>query len=155
MADGTELGYCLPCDHACSTCNGASPRDCITCSSGHLHLQEVCVTRCPAGYKFLLLGNDLQAAVNGEVLLLKTRFPVIRYYTDGSRCQRCNPSCELCTGPGHESCRTCLPPLLELPGTNLCVEHCPQRFYQLGDICRRCHTSCQTCTGAKTLTPSY
>ncbi|XP_056908075.1 proprotein convertase subtilisin/kexin type 5 isoform X1 [Takifugu flavidus] len=118
LADGTELGYCLPCDHACSTCNGASPRDCITCSSAHLRLGEICVTHCPTGY-----------------------------YRDGSHCKRCDPSCELCTGPGHESCRTCLPPFLELQGTKLCVERCPQRFYQMGDLCKQCHTSCQTCTG--------
>lgn len=72
---------------------------------------------------------------------------VCRYYRDGSHCEKCDPSCELCTGPGPSSCRVCSPPLLELQGTKLCVERCPQRFYEADDICAQCHISCQTCTG--------
>lgn len=49
-ADGKELGFCLPCDQACSKCTGASPRDCLACSSGYLHLLDDCVTHCPTGY---------------------------------------------------------------------------------------------------------
>ncbi|XP_070687333.1 proprotein convertase subtilisin/kexin type 5 [Pempheris klunzingeri] len=118
-ADGTELGFCLPCDHACSTCSGALPRDCLTCSPGFLRLLHLCITHCPTGY-----------------------------YREGSQCEKCDQSCELCTGPGPESCRACLPPLLELQGTKLCVERCPHRFYLLADVCKQCHTSCQTCTDA-------
>ncbi|KAF3854828.1 hypothetical protein F7725_022883 [Dissostichus mawsoni] len=82
-ADGTELGLCLLCDHACSSCTGASPKDCLTCSAGHLRLLHLCVTHCPTGY-----------------------------YREGSQCERCDRSCELCTGAGPESCRACAPPLL-------------------------------------------
>ncbi|KAM9753982.1 uncharacterized protein ACNS7B_007134 isoform 1-T1 [Menidia menidia] len=116
-ANGQDLGFCLPCDHVCSTCSGASSRDCLSCSPGYLRLFQLCVTHCPTGY-----------------------------YRQESHCQKCDPSCELCTGPGPESCRVCLPPLLELQGTKLCVERCPDRFYQLKDICKQCHTSCRTCT---------
>lgn len=70
-----------------------------------------------------------------------------RYYREDSHCEKCDQSCERCTGPGPDSCRACSPPLLELQGTKLCVERCPHRFYQLNDICKQCHTSCQTCTG--------
>ncbi|XP_034443349.1 proprotein convertase subtilisin/kexin type 5 [Hippoglossus hippoglossus] len=118
-ADGQELGFCLPCEHVCSTCTGESPRDCLTCSPGHLRLLHLCVTQCPTGY-----------------------------YKDGSHCEKCDQSCELCTGPGPDSCRACPPPLLELQGTKLCVESCPHRFYQLHDMCEQCHTSCQTCMDA-------
>uniref|UniRef100_A0A8C1P646 Growth factor receptor domain-containing protein n=1 Tax=Cyprinus carpio TaxID=7962 RepID=A0A8C1P646_CYPCA len=31
-ADGVELGFCMPCDHVCATCAGASPRDCLSCA---------------------------------------------------------------------------------------------------------------------------
>ncbi|XP_033940311.1 proprotein convertase subtilisin/kexin type 5-like isoform X1 [Pseudochaenichthys georgianus] len=117
-ADGKELGLCLFCDNACSSCTGALPKDCLTCSVGHLRLLHLCVTNCPTGY-----------------------------YREGSQCERCDRSCELC-GAGPESCRACAPPLLELQGTKLCVEHCPHRFYQLNDMCKQCHTSCQTCTDA-------
>lgn len=72
-ADGTELGYCLPCDHACSTCNGASPRDCVTCSSAHLRLGEICVTHCPTGYDSVL-GFDLLAGQIRQVPLRQTGF---------------------------------------------------------------------------------
>lgn len=51
LADGTELGYCFPCDHACSSCTGASPQDCLACSPGYLRLLQLCVTRCPTGYE--------------------------------------------------------------------------------------------------------
>ncbi|XP_028305853.1 proprotein convertase subtilisin/kexin type 5 [Gouania willdenowi] len=118
-ASGRELGFCLPCDHVCSTCSGASPRDCVTCSTGYLRLLHLCVAHCPTGY-----------------------------YREGSHCQKCDPSCELCTGSGPESCRFCLPPLLELQGTKLCVERCPRRFYQVEDVCKQCHTSCRTCSDA-------
>lgn len=80
---------------------------------------------------------------------------ISRYYRVGSRCEKCDQSCELCTGPGPESCRACLLPLLELQGTKLCVERCPQRFYQLNDFCKQCHISCQTCTGTAQTTVYY
>lgn len=48
-ADGKELGFCLRCDTICSTCTGASPRDCLTCSPGYLHLLDTCVNHCPTG----------------------------------------------------------------------------------------------------------
>lgn len=82
-----------------------------------------------------------------DLLILIISSHLIRYYKEGSRCEKCHQSCELCTGPGPESCRACPPPLLELQGTKLCVEHCPHRFYQLDDVCKQCHTSCQSCIG--------
>ncbi|KAK0148862.1 Proprotein convertase subtilisin/kexin type 5 [Merluccius polli] len=116
-ADGTELKFCLPCDHVCSTCSGASPKDCLTCSTGYLRLLTLCISHCPTGY-----------------------------YREGSSCEKCDRSCEQCTGPGPELCQACSAPLLELQGTKLCVERCPRRFYQRDAVCHRCHISCQTCT---------
>ncbi|XP_062847903.1 proprotein convertase subtilisin/kexin type 5 [Trichomycterus rosablanca] len=116
-ADGIELGFCMPCDQVCATCSGSSPKDCLSCSPGYLHLlSHLCVTHCPTGY-----------------------------YNAGERCERCYQSCELCSGPGPDSCMVCAPPLLEIQGTKVCVEHCPHRFYQSFDICMQCHTSCKTC----------
>lgn len=48
-ADGTELGFCSPCDHACSTCTATSPRYCLTCSPGYL--LQLCVMHCTTGYR--------------------------------------------------------------------------------------------------------
>ncbi|KAK7891541.1 hypothetical protein WMY93_023504 [Mugilogobius chulae] len=118
-ADGQQLGFCRPCDPVCSSCTGASAKDCLTCSPGHLRLLHLCVSHCPKGY-----------------------------YKDSSGCEKCHHSCALCSGPGPDSCRICAPPLLELQGTNLCVEHCPQRFYQNEHVCKQCHISCQTCSDA-------
>ncbi|XP_056138570.1 proprotein convertase subtilisin/kexin type 5 [Lampris incognitus] len=118
-ADGSALGFCLPCDHVCSTCTGTSPKDCLGCSAGYLSLLHLCVAHCPTGY-----------------------------YNEGSRCKKCDRSCELCNGPGPESCRACPDPLLELQGAGLCVQRCPRHFYQLGRSCLQCHTSCQTCKDA-------
>ncbi|XP_061078529.1 proprotein convertase subtilisin/kexin type 5 [Conger conger] len=117
QAEGTELGLCSPCDRVCASCSGASPKDCLTCSSGLLHLLNLCLSHCPTGY-----------------------------YAQGSRCERCDRSCELCWGPGPGSCLACPHHLLELQGTRLCVERCPKRFYQQGHTCQQCHTSCKTCT---------
>ncbi|XP_061772923.1 proprotein convertase subtilisin/kexin type 5 [Nerophis ophidion] len=116
-ADGTQLGFCLPCDRVCATCTGVSPKDCLACAPGYLHLLHLCVSHCPTGY-----------------------------YQAGTHCKKCDHSCEMCTGPGPESCRACLPPLLELQGTKMCVERCPLRFYQLDQVCKQCHVSCRTCT---------
>ncbi|XP_064168245.1 proprotein convertase subtilisin/kexin type 5 [Anguilla rostrata] len=117
QADGVELGICSPCDPICASCNGASPKDCLTCSPGHLQLLNLCLSHCPTGY-----------------------------YAEGSRCERCDRSCELCSGPGPESCLACPHHLLDLRGARLCVERCPQRFYQQAHACRQCHSSCKTCT---------
>lgn len=82
------------------------------------------------------------------MLLFQSVFRLFcRYYQAGSHCEKCHHSCEMCTGPGPGSCRACLPPLLELQGTKLCVERCPQRFYRLDDVCLQCHISCHTCIG--------
>lgn len=120
-ADREELGVCSSCDPICSTCTGPSPKDCLTCSPGYLHLQllHLCVSHCPTGY-----------------------------YRERSRCEKCHHSCTVCMGPGPQSCRACSPPLLELRGTKVCVEYCPKHFYQIDDMCAQCHTSCQTCSDA-------
>ncbi|XP_051548125.1 proprotein convertase subtilisin/kexin type 5-like [Myxocyprinus asiaticus] len=117
-ADGVELGFCMPCDHVCATCTGASPRDCLSCAPGYHHLlSHLCVSHCPTGY-----------------------------YSLGERCEKCDLSCELCSGPGLNACRICTPPLLDLQGTRQCVEQCPRRFYESEHSCKQCHTSCQSCT---------
>ncbi|XP_027028709.2 proprotein convertase subtilisin/kexin type 5 isoform X1 [Tachysurus fulvidraco] len=117
-ADGIELGFCMPCDHVCATCSGASSKDCLSCSPGYLHLlSHLCVRHCPTGY-----------------------------YSTGKHCEKCHESCEMCSGPEPDACMVCVPPLLELQGTRVCVEHCPPRFYQSAHTCRQCHTSCKSCT---------
>ncbi|MBN3301412.1 PCSK5 convertase, partial [Amia calva] len=118
-ADRVELGFCSVCDHVCDTCTGASPKDCITCSSGYLKFLHLCISHCPTGY-----------------------------YREKTRCEKCDSSCGRCSGPGIKSCLACPPHLLELESTKLCVEHCPQRFYQQDHKCRQCHTSCKTCKDA-------
>ncbi|KAL0154936.1 hypothetical protein M9458_049199, partial [Cirrhinus mrigala] len=68
------------------------------------------------------------------------------YYSTGERCEKCDRSCEQCSGPGPDACRVCTPPQLDLQGTRQCVDQCPQRFYESGHSCRQCHTSCKSCT---------
>uniref|UniRef100_A0A3B5AP22 Growth factor receptor domain-containing protein n=1 Tax=Stegastes partitus TaxID=144197 RepID=A0A3B5AP22_9TELE len=69
-ADGKELGFCLPCDHVCSTCTGASPRDCLTCSPGYLRLLQLCVTHCPTGYKAPSQSPKCVVCVDTQSLLM-------------------------------------------------------------------------------------
>ncbi|XP_041074013.1 proprotein convertase subtilisin/kexin type 5-like [Polyodon spathula] len=115
-ADGVGLGFCSACDHVCATCTGASPKDCITCSSGYFRFMHLCILHCPAGY-----------------------------YRGTTHCDKCDPSCRLCSGPGPQACLSCPPHMLQLEGTRQCVEHCPERFYQENYKCKQCHTSCKTC----------
>ncbi|KAG7276230.1 hypothetical protein CRUP_018612 [Coryphaenoides rupestris] len=126
---------CIACHHQCRSCGGPGRGQCL---SQHL-----------LGW---VPSRDVQqqhpAGCGGSCFYATLLFPM--YYSEGSSCEQCDPSCEQCTGPGSESCRACSAPLLELQGTRLCVERCPHRFYQrnAGSACHRCHISCQTCTDA-------
>lgn len=115
-ANGVELGYCLKCNPVCSTCNGGSAKDCMTCASGYYKLLHLCILHCPTGY-----------------------------YRGSDRCEKCHPSCQMCSGPRPEECMACPPNTLQLDGTNQCVNQCPERFYQQQQLCKQCHPSCKTC----------
>ncbi|XP_039628875.1 proprotein convertase subtilisin/kexin type 5 [Polypterus senegalus] len=114
-ADGVELGLCSPCDHVCATCTDASSKDCLTCASGFVKFQSLCVANCPNGF-----------------------------YRGKSQCEKCDPSCQSCSGPGPEDC-LCPPQAFQLQDTKLCAERCPERFYQESRVCKPCHSSCKTC----------
>lgn len=111
--------------------------NCTSCFHLYLYFNVLCLLICT---------NICSLHVKTYLSIHQIVF-LFRYYREGSHCEKCDQSCQLCTGPGPESCRVCSPPLLELQGTKLCVERCPNRFYQLNDVCTQCHTSCQTCTG--------
>uniref|UniRef100_A0A3Q3DEJ5 Growth factor receptor domain-containing protein n=1 Tax=Hippocampus comes TaxID=109280 RepID=A0A3Q3DEJ5_HIPCM len=89
-ADGTQLGFCLPCDHMCDTCTGSSPRDCLTCSPKYLRLLHLCVRHCPTGY-------DAECQLIGTISL--TLY--------GATCEPCDSSCKHCSGPRSDHCLTC------------------------------------------------
>ncbi|MBN3294444.1 PCSK5 convertase, partial [Polypterus senegalus] len=117
-ADGVELGLCSPCDHVCATCTDASSKDCLTCASGFVKFQSLCVANCPNGF-----------------------------YRGKSQCEKCDPSCQSCSGPGPEDC-LCPPQAFQLQDTKLCAERCPERFYQESrEICELCDDSCRHCFG--------
>lgn len=115
-ADGMTLGFCSDCHQVCTTCNGGSAKDCDMCAPGYYKLLHLCILHCPPGY-----------------------------FKSNRQCEKCDPHCELCAGPGLESCLECPSNTLQVEGTTHCVSHCPERFYLHGKKCRKCHPSCRMC----------
>ncbi|KAE8617533.1 hypothetical protein XENTR_v10009108 [Xenopus tropicalis] len=115
-ADGMKLGFCSQCHQVCTTCHGGSAKDCDMCSSGYYKLLHLCILHCPPGY-----------------------------YKENNQCEKCDPHCQLCGGPGLNGCLACPSNTLQIEGTTHCVKQCPERFYSYKDRCRKCHPSCRTC----------
>ncbi|XP_077120025.1 cysteine repeat modular protein 2-like [Ranitomeya variabilis] len=115
-ADGITLGFCSACHQVCTTCHGGSAKDCDLCASGYYKLLHLCILHCPPGY-----------------------------YKRNNQCDKCDSRCQLCSGPGLDSCLECPPGIFQVEGTTHCVSKCPERFYIHGNKCKKCHPSCRTC----------
>ncbi|KCV68394.1 hypothetical protein H696_04686 [Fonticula alba] len=120
---------CYECDTDCVTCTGPSyPPKCHSCT-GSVGLSDM--TRCNA-YNFMPSWYD----------------PASRRYI------RCHPSCESCTGPGPDSCLTCVSGWRLEAGDDragTCVSDCPVGSYlpsgSESSECAACHSNCRTCFG--------
>ncbi|XP_038561039.1 proprotein convertase subtilisin/kexin type 5-like isoform X2 [Micropterus salmoides] len=100
-ADGTELGFCSPCDHACSTCTATSPRYCLTCSPGYL--LQLCVMHCTTGYYregpyCEKCDQEQGLSPGGPVHLLSWSCKALSFYQFSDVCKQCHTSCQSCTG---------------------------------------------------------
>lgn len=84
----------------------------------------------------------------------------------GSSCQPCHKTCNVCNGPGENSCLECVNDMEEPDDTDggkcicsyflrngTCVTECEEGEYvdsSAGSVpvCQPCHDSCKTCSGS-------
>ncbi|EAS00824.2 zinc finger lsd1 subclass family protein (macronuclear) [Tetrahymena thermophila SB210] len=118
---------CHDCDASCATCGGPNNTDCITCPPGKLLYNNggwTCVSNCPA----------------------------TNYYSDGTKCQKCDSSCLTCFGGSNNNCQTCNAGVFLYQ--NQCLASCPSNTFVSGNpqtmICKqclKCDAGCLTCKG--------
>lgn len=167
---------CAACDASCSTCDGATAGQCLSCPAGSFFLQQQqgqpqgsCVQQCPVG-SFADVTNQRCASCHpscaecsqgaaadqctacppGTPLLYQGRClsqcPPRTYAGPASECLACDATCALCDGQGPNRCTACGAPLL-LSGRQ-CVVTCPQGEFQNSvSSCGSCSNSCATCSG--------
>lgn len=119
-------------------------KDDSTCGKGFYHNGTGCVS-CPSG-----------GSCDGDDMSCKKG-----YYQIGKTCVPCDSTCESCTGPNANECKTCAPSHYQKAG--LCVpcpaNHdtcttsgftCKDYFYKHTNLgqCLACDPSCKTCVGA-------
>ncbi|XP_053319728.1 proprotein convertase subtilisin/kexin type 5-like [Spea bombifrons] len=166
-----DLFTCSSCDHTCQSCDGPSPRNCLTCTVPYYLYKNTCVVQCPKGtYNTsedadgLQLGFcaachqicstcnrgsakhcDVCAAGYYKLLHLCILHCPPGYYKWNNQCEKCHSGCQLCGGPGLDGCLECPSDTLQVEGTTHCVTQCPERFYKYKNTCKKCHSSCKTC----------
>ncbi|XP_073717143.1 extracellular matrix organizing protein FRAS1 [Misgurnus anguillicaudatus] len=155
---------CLSCHDSCSSCKGAGPQDCLTCSDpSHLLKDGFCVNHCGPGY-YASQGScyacdpscvtcqpgspRCMSCPAGHALhhgKCKAQCPPQHYKDNHGRCQACHSSCASCSGPSVSQCISCPRSLILNQGQ--CVESCGEGLFSRGGHCHRCHVSCRACVG--------
>lgn len=79
---------CEKCHSTCATCAGTGLEACNECALGFYFEEWRCVSSCSVGYYLAE-----QTADNGDVQ---------------KSCQKCNPTCYACAGPGDRNCSSCV-----------------------------------------------
>uniref|UniRef100_A0A672KCU5 Proprotein convertase subtilisin/kexin type 5-like n=1 Tax=Sinocyclocheilus grahami TaxID=75366 RepID=A0A672KCU5_SINGR len=107
---------CEKCHSTCATCAGTGMEACNECAPGYYFEEWRCVSSCSVGYYLAEQTTD-----NGDVQ---------------KSCQKCDPTCYVCAGPGERNCSTCM------SGYNLengvCVV---STICKDGEYCRFIHAS--------------
>ncbi|XP_033109451.1 proprotein convertase subtilisin/kexin type 5-like [Anneissia japonica] len=115
--NGTD---CKDCDVTCETCLGPSNADCLTCLSGNLLKNGLCVSNCPEG-SYKVESSD--------------------------ECGECHPTCRNCDGPSQYDCLKCQNDMY-MSFDNSCHNECPPGFYYDSESdCQPCDKTCRTCNG--------
>ena len=117
------------CDSSCLTCNGVTPKNCLSCPSS------------PSA-TYLLSSNNSCVACN-----------VQGYYADTTTgtCNQCDTTCLTCSTAGSTNCLTCPSGTTYLLSqNNSCVTCNVQGYYQdtTSGTCNLCDTTCQTCSAS-------
>lgn len=162
----TEDYNCASCHSSCSTCNGSSESQCITCRSGRFAFDGKCLNSCPAGYYGDKKRQECVAcprgcatcSSNGFCLTCKDNWTKNKKgkciangsdncdeseYNDNGHCHSCHSTCETCDGPTETNCLTCQPSLLLQ--SNRCVSTCDDGYYMEAGVCAKCLHTCIQC----------
>lgn len=165
---------CLSCDVSCSTCEGASFSECITCvdanaaqSSGTCFCMvgffdsdpSSLVVNCQQCHSNCLTCSD--SSSSGCLSCLDVYASLISgscqcragYYdadsSDGVSCQNCHESCATCEGPLVSSCISCIDPkVAPVLGTCNCIENFYDADLSANLNCLPCHSNCRSCFGS-------
>lgn len=116
----TSEQLCRPCHESCSTCQGPTDKDCLSCPESNKYLSSIgqCLEQCSRGF-----------------------------VDEKGQCQACHPSCASCHGPSPFQCSTC-PSGRKLGPDGTCQSCEPRKFYDgHSNDCLLCHESCGTCSG--------
>ncbi|EAR90506.3 zinc finger lsd1 subclass family protein (macronuclear) [Tetrahymena thermophila SB210] len=113
---------CSLCDSSCSTCQGPSYTNCLSCTGNTYLYQNQCILNCPSNY----YGNN-----------------------QNKQCTQCDPTCYLCNGGANNNCLSCQNGRYLDQTLKQCVLNCNSNQYVDANSgqCMQCHSSCQTCNG--------
>ena len=125
----------IDCHPSCSTCNGGSDTNCLSCSVNYLNLPPVgsCTASCPSGY--YQNGGTMQCTQ-----CFQGSGPT--YYT-----------CATCSGGSSTNCNSCN--VGSFLDSNKCVNPCPNGYWgdTSSNTCKSCYSgtgpfyTCATCSG--------
>lgn len=142
-------GACDACDPSCSTCFGAGPNSCSSCSILK-SLADDNSCQCPAG------------SVSTGPKACKVCDAGFYPNNAAGTCDACDPSCPTCFGYGPNSCLSCsaqkilsddnsckCPTGSVSTGPQTCIT-CNAGYYadDTSGTCQKCDASCATCSGA-------
>ena len=127
---------CLPCSKACSTCNGPTNSDCLSCQYPRVLYKRHCrnFEFCPK--KLYNLGQSCVANCT----------EVRGYYSDKTvmKCKPCIGTCASCFSDRFDACIECKQNFYMLNGS--CRYDCPRGYYKMktsdGKICMPCDSKC-------------
>ncbi|KAA0713725.1 Proprotein convertase subtilisin/kexin type 5 [Triplophysa tibetana] len=119
---------CEKCHSTCATCAGTGMEACNECAPGFYFEEWRCVSSCSVGYYLAEQATD-----NGDVQ---------------KSCQKCDPTCFVCTGPGERNCSSCVSGYNLENGVCLVSTVCKDGEY-LSRLpkCQLCHATCYKCIG--------
>ncbi len=125
---------CVLCNALCTTCQGPSSNDCLSCKIGYLFNNQ-CITTCPVGTTPVNF-----ACVNCDPIC--------------ATCLGLTSSCVTCAANAflYIDTNNCVAscPVNTFQVGNKCYNSCPGGTYQAGTICSTCDISCVRCvTSAK------
>ncbi|KAL4481586.1 hypothetical protein ABPG74_007675 [Tetrahymena malaccensis] len=160
---------CQDCDISCSSCNGPSNNNCITCKAGTNRSLVGTQCLCNEGYYEDTSKTCQQCSTtcltcsgpsDKECLTCKNYIyqntcydsPPSGTYCDPStkQCNKCDQTCSACSGPNNNNCTQCdSSKRLSLTASNTCA--CPDNQFidnSTGSVqCSNCNSLCKTCSG--------
>ena len=158
-------GISSTCGYSCTSCTSGT---CQYCGGSYFNQEDVCVTACAAGYKYLngkcfvchsscldCTDDDPDSCIScfSNYWLLNTacvlNCPTIGYYANVSKnqCIHCDISCFTCNGGYSNNCTSC--PSGKYLSNGVCVSACPTNQYlnSTNNTCLNCFSGCQSCYG--------